>query len=67
MIRIAEKITGNSIAVIKSSRRPGDPEILVADSKLIKQDLGWKPKYENLDGIIADAWNWEILDNKRCL
>ena len=67
VVRVAEKITGNSIAVIKSSRRPGDPETLVADSNLIKKELGWKPKYEDLDGIIADAWKWEILDNKKSL
>jgi UDP-glucose 4-epimerase len=67
VVKTAEKVTGNSIAVIKSSRRPGDPEILVADSNLIKKELGWKPKYEDLDGIIADAWKWEILDNKKSL
>tara|TARA_B110000003_G_scaffold129903_1_gene131926 strand:- start:16130 stop:17101 length:972 start_codon:yes stop_codon:yes gene_type:complete len=63
VVKTAKKVTGNSIAVIKSSRRAGDPEILVADSKLIKKELGWNPKHEELGDIITDAWKWEILDN----
>lgn len=39
-------------------RRSGDPAILVADSSLAKNELGWKPKYNNLEVIIGDAWSF---------
>lgn len=63
VVKTAEKVTGNSITVINSSRRLGDPEILVADSELIRKELGWNPKYQALETIISHAWQWEILDN----
>ena len=34
------------------NRRPGDPAILIASIKLIKRDLGFKPKVSDLSSII---------------
>jgi len=39
-------------------RRQGDPPILVAASQMIRSDLGWIPRYTELDQIVATAWNW---------
>ena len=39
-------------------RRPGDPSRLIASSKKIKKDLGWRPQFESLDAIIGSAWKW---------
>ena len=39
-------------------RRPGDPASLVASSEKIQKELGWKPKYDTLDSIVASAWKW---------
>jgi UDP-glucose 4-epimerase len=39
-------------------RRPGDPAVLVASSEKIKAELGWRPKYADLDQIVASAWEW---------
>ena len=39
-------------------RRAGDPAVLVAGSEKIKQELGWQPKFADLDAIIASAWEW---------
>jgi UDP-glucose 4-epimerase len=58
VISIAEKVTGRSIQVIEDRRRSGDPAVLVADSKKIKQALNWQPRYEDLGTIIATAWKW---------
>ena len=63
VVNIAKKVTDKSISISKSPRREGDPEILVADSKLIRKELGWSPNYEELETIIKHAWQWEILDN----
>lgn len=36
-------------------RRPGDPSTLVADTKKIRTDLGWTPKYDDIHAIILSA------------
>lgn len=58
VIDTAEKVTGREIKKIHSTRRPGDPEILIASSQKARDELGWDPQYAELDKIIATAWNW---------
>ncbi|PMQ02510.1 MAG: UDP-glucose 4-epimerase GalE [Dictyoglomus sp. NZ13-RE01] len=58
VIRIAEKVVGRNIPVKEGPRRPGDPAVLIASSEKIKKDLGWEPKYKELEDIIKTAWNW---------
>ena len=60
VIDTAKKVTGVDFKVEEAERRPGDPAILVADNKKIKQVLGWKPKHDDLEFIIRTAWNWEL-------
>jgi UDP-glucose 4-epimerase len=52
------RVTTKRIAVEECPRRPGDPAVLVAGSEKIKQELGWKPRFAELDSIIASAWEW---------
>ncbi len=58
VIETARKVTGKPINIVKAPRRPGDPAVLVASSNRIKQELGWTPKYFELNEIIETAWNW---------
>ena len=58
VIDSARRVTGQPIPVEECPRREGDPAVLVASSEKIKQDLGWQPRYANLDAIIASAWEW---------
>ena len=39
-------------------RRPGDAETLIADPKKIEKELGFKPKYSDLETIVRTAWEW---------
>jgi UDP-glucose 4-epimerase len=59
VIRAAKKVTGVDFKVQLSGRRPGDPEALIADSSLLRNELGWSPQYQDMDEIIHTAWNWE--------
>jgi len=52
------RVTGREIPVEACPRRPGDPAVLVASSEKIKRELGWKPKFAELDAIVASAWDW---------
>lgn len=59
VIECARKVSGNPIAVINQPRRPGDPAVLVARPDLAIEQLGWSPKYPDLETIISHAWSWE--------
>jgi UDP-glucose 4-epimerase len=52
------RVTGRPIPVEECPRRAGDPAILVASSEKIKRELGWAPRFADLDAIIASAWDW---------
>ena len=58
MIAAARSITGCDIKVEIAPRRAGDPAILIASSDKIKRELGWQPRYNSLNDIIATAWAW---------
>jgi UDP-glucose 4-epimerase len=40
-------------------RRAGDPDSLISDNRRIRETMGWKPQYANLDTIIRHAFAWE--------
>lgn len=63
IIRAAEKVSGQKCPVRISGRRPGDPSILVADSKKAQKFLGWAVQYTDIEEIVESAWDWEL--NKR--
>jgi UDP-glucose 4-epimerase len=58
VIDAVRRVTGRPIAVEECPRRPGDPAVLVASSEKIKAELGWQPRFAELDKIIASAWEW---------
>lgn len=58
VITAVERVTGRPVQARRCDRRPGDPATLVASSDRIRQVLGWKPRYTELDEIIATAWQW---------
>jgi UDP-glucose 4-epimerase len=58
VVESARRVTGHPIPVVEEPRRPGDPAVLVASSKRIIEELGWKPRYSSLDDIVHSAWIW---------
>ncbi len=60
VIDAARTVTGRNITVVNAPRREGDPARLVADSRLAKKQLGWKPQHADLETIIEHAWKFEI-------
>lgn len=58
LIAAARRVTGMDIAFKRAPRRAGDPATLVAASTKSRAELGWSPKFANLDDIIASAWRW---------
>lgn len=58
VIDAAVNVTGREIRTAIAPRRPGDPPVLVASPEKAIKELGWKPKYNNIEKILQDAWNW---------
>jgi len=58
VVEVARKVTGHAIPAKDAPRRPGDPAVLVASSEKIRRELGWQPRYPELEQIVASAWEW---------
>ena len=58
VIDVARAVTGHPIPAETCPRRAGDPAQLIASSKKAVEQLGWKPKYNDLNTIIASDWKW---------
>lgn len=54
LVNAFEQVSGKLIKVVESPRRPGDPAVVVADSALAKQELGWEAKY-TLKNMVEDT------------
>ncbi|MFK7801562.1 MAG: UDP-glucose 4-epimerase GalE [Anaerolineae bacterium] len=58
VIETARQVTGHPIPAEVGPRRAGDPDILIASSETINDELGWAPMYPDLKQIISMAWEW---------
>lgn len=66
VIETARRITKKEINVVIGERRAGDPARLVANAELAKQQLGWKPKYPELEIIMRHAWQAYLHVKQAC-
>jgi UDP-glucose-4-epimerase GalE len=58
VISAVEAVAASSVRTIETSRREGDPPVLVADTTLCRSILQWHPRYSDLRQIIETAWSW---------
>jgi UDP-glucose 4-epimerase len=58
VIETARAVTGHAIPAIETPRRSGDAPRLVASADKLRRELGWDPKFPDLQQIIATAWEW---------
>jgi len=58
VIAAARNVTGHPIPVRECPRRAGDVPRLYADPRKVQRELGWQPKYTDLNDIVASAWKW---------
>ncbi|OYW46844.1 MAG: UDP-glucose 4-epimerase GalE [Sphingomonadales bacterium 12-68-11] len=54
-----DRVTNLKLTRVVSPRRPGDADSLVSDPARLKATLPWVPRHADLDGIVADALQWE--------
>lgn len=58
VIETARRVTGHALPAKVVPRRPGDPPRLVGSSEAIRRELGYRPRFPELDAIMETAWAW---------
>jgi UDP-glucose-4-epimerase GalE len=53
-----ERVTGKPVPHDVGPRRDGDPAALFASSERARSQLGWRPRFEDIDVIVETAWRW---------
>ena len=59
VVDAVSRVVGKTIPTREAPPRPGDPEALVADSSKLQTQFGWRPAYDDLQEIVASAYEWE--------
>lgn len=55
VLAAAERVTGRPVPV-KHNAPVNEPPVLLADSRRIRDELGWQPQNSDLTQILSDAW-----------
>jgi len=53
------RVSGRPLAIARASRRPGDAVEVVAATERIRRELGWQPRYDDLEEIVRHALAFE--------
>ena len=66
IIDTVKAVTGRDFKVREGLRRPGDPVAVVAEANRIRRDLGWTPRFDDINLIVRHAAQWEeVMRAKR--
>ena len=57
LVDTISEVSGKPFDVAEVERRPGDPDMLVADNTKAREGLGWVPS-RTLHDIVESAWRW---------
>jgi UDP-glucose 4-epimerase len=65
VLRMLEKVAGKALVIREEGRRAGDPAYLVARADRIRSELGWQPRFDDLEAIVGSnlSWERELLQN----
>ncbi|HEX7009734.1 MAG TPA: UDP-glucose 4-epimerase GalE [Phycisphaeraceae bacterium] len=58
VVESVRRVTGYPISVQVGERRAGDPPVLYANADKIRREIGWQPRFTDLDAIVETAWRW---------
>jgi UDP-glucose-4-epimerase GalE len=59
VLRAVEQVTQRQVPHVIGPRREGDPGELVADSSRLQAQLGWRPRYTEIEEIVRTAWEFD--------
>lgn len=59
VVDMVRRVSGVDFPAESDARRPGDPDRLVADAAKLRATIGWEPRFDDLETIVAHALAWE--------
>jgi UDP-glucose 4-epimerase len=59
VLRMVESVGGKPLVIREEARRAGDPAYLVARAERIRSELGWQPRFDDLEAIVASSLAFE--------
>ncbi|HLY53488.1 MAG TPA: UDP-glucose 4-epimerase GalE [Steroidobacteraceae bacterium] len=59
VLAAVERAAQVKLRVEEQPPRAGDPPALIARAERIRQELGWKPRLDDLDAIVRSSLEWE--------
>jgi UDP-glucose 4-epimerase len=59
VVDVVKRVSGVDFKVNVAGRRAGDPAAIIAQADLIRRELGWRPRRDDLDAIVKQALDWE--------
>lgn len=59
VISAVNRLHGSPIKTVEEPRRAGDPPSLIARAQKVREILGWRPQYDDLDVIVKSQLAWE--------
>jgi UDP-glucose 4-epimerase len=59
VLAMVESVGGKKLEIREEPRRAGDPAYLVARAERIRAELGWEPRYDDLQAIVSSSLAWE--------
>jgi UDP-glucose 4-epimerase len=58
VIESVQRVSGRRVPYRISPRRAGDPAVLVASAERAHRELGWRPRFADLDEMVRTALLW---------
>jgi len=59
VIETVKRVAGVDFKIENAPRRAGDPAVIVAANRRIREALGWRPRFDALTAIVNHALAWE--------
>ncbi len=59
VLGMVQQVSGVKLNIREAPRRAGDPPALIAKAERIRTLLGWTPRHNDLQSIVAHALAWE--------
>jgi len=59
VLAMVEAVGGKPLVIREEARRAGDPAYLVARAERIRAELGWQPRFDDLNAIVSSSLAWE--------
>jgi len=59
VIETVKRVSGVDFKVEHASRRAGDSARLEAATERVREQLGWQPRFDDIETIVTDALAWE--------